>query len=70
MEDRGLELPQKYAGNTGFCPPGGAESGALCAPAAHFAPDLIAVIQAWPNLPEALKAGILAMIQAATAMRS
>jgi len=28
-------------------------------------PDLQAVIDAWPALPEAIKAGILAMVQAA-----
>ncbi len=28
-------------------------------------PDLAAVVDAWPTLPEALKAGILAMVKAA-----
>jgi hypothetical protein len=28
-------------------------------------PDLTAVVDAWPTLPEALKAGILAMVKAA-----
>jgi len=28
-------------------------------------PDLVAVIAAWPELPEALKAGIVAMVKAA-----
>jgi hypothetical protein len=28
-------------------------------------PDLRAVVEAWPTLPEAMKAGILAMIRAA-----
>jgi len=32
----------------------------------HFASDLQAVIDAWPDLPEAIKAGILAMILAAS----
>jgi hypothetical protein len=27
-------------------------------------PDLVAVIAAWPDLPEALKAGIVAMVRA------
>jgi len=30
-----------------------------------LAPDLAAVVGAWPKLPEAMKAGILAMIKAA-----
>lgn len=30
----------------------------------HPDPDLAALIDAWPNLPEAMKAGILAMIRA------
>jgi hypothetical protein len=29
-------------------------------------PDLTAVIDAWPKLPEAIKAGILAMVKAAS----
>jgi hypothetical protein len=28
-------------------------------------PDLAAVVEAWPELPEALKAGIMAMVKAA-----
>ncbi len=28
-------------------------------------PDLAAVVAAWPDLPEAIKAGILAMVKAA-----
>jgi len=28
-------------------------------------PDLAAVVDAWPDLPEALKAGIVAMVKAA-----
>jgi len=29
-------------------------------------PDLAAVVEAWPDLPEALKAGILAMVRTAS----
>jgi hypothetical protein len=32
---------------------------------ANFTPDLQAVIQAWPSLPEPVKAGIMAMVKAA-----
>jgi len=28
-------------------------------------PDLAAVVEAWPELPEAMKAGIVAMVKAA-----
>jgi len=31
----------------------------------HDDPDLAAVVDAWPDLPKALKAGILAMVKAA-----
>ncbi len=31
----------------------------------HFEPDLQAVIDAWQDLPEAIKAGILAMVRTA-----
>jgi len=34
-------------------------------PDATAAPDLAAVISAWPSLPEALRAGIVAMVKAA-----
>ena len=32
----------------------------------HNNPDLAAVIEAWDRLPEAIKAGILAMVKAVT----
>jgi hypothetical protein len=33
--------------------------------AAPIGPDLAAVVDAWPELPEAIEAGVLAMIKAA-----
>ncbi len=36
------------------------------APALEDNPDLAAVVEAWPHLPEALKAGIVAMVKAAS----
>ena len=32
--------------------------------AAQMAPDLAEIVDAWPELPEAIKAGILAMVKA------
>ena len=43
----------------------GAESGAVGAEKALIDADLAAVIDAWPNLPEAIRAGIVAMVRAA-----
>jgi hypothetical protein len=52
-------------------PQGGAKSGAVCEQAERPAQkgtavdaDLIAVIRAWPNLPETIRAGILALVWA------
>ena len=36
----------------------------LTAPLTYLTPDLAAVCAAWPTLPDALKAGILAMVKA------
>jgi len=36
----------------------------LCQTVAENDPDLAAIVTAWPALPEALKAGILAMVKA------
>jgi hypothetical protein len=43
----------------------GAECGALGAQNAPLDPDLAAVVDAWHKLPDAIKAGILAMVTAA-----
>lgn len=50
------------AGETESSDQSGAECGALNSHRADFAPDLAAVIEAWPKLPEVIRAGILAMI--------
>ena len=44
------------------------ENTQLYQPIAPAAPDLAEVLTAWPTLPEALKAGIVAMVKAACPM--
>jgi len=46
---------------------GGAESGAPGAQLAPIDPELAAVVAAWADLPDAVRTGILAMVQASTA---
>jgi hypothetical protein len=43
----------------------GAKSGEFATPIGPLEPALAFVIDAWPTLPEAIRAGILAMIRAA-----
>ena len=43
---------------------GGAESGAVDTEKAPVDPDLARLIDGWPGLPEAAKAGIVAMVRA------
>jgi hypothetical protein len=45
--------------------PHGAKSGALALTKPNIDPDLAALIDTWPKLPEAIRAGILAMVRAA-----
>ncbi len=45
--------------------PRGAESGAVDTEKVPIDPDLARLINAWPNLPEAIRAGIVAMVRAA-----
>jgi hypothetical protein len=65
MAGTGFELSQDSSGNSTISDQSGAESGALGAQNGPDYPDLAEVAQAWPSLPEAIKAGILAMIRAA-----
>ncbi len=55
---------QETQGKTGISETAGANAGALETKPAHIAPDLQAIIDAWPTLPEAIRTGILAMIRA------
>lgn len=63
-EDRNRTYAQN-AGNSIGSVQSGAESGVLGAQNGPFDADLAAVVTAWPTLPAAIKAGILAMIGAA-----
>ena len=53
------------AGETGPWPESGAESGALSGESTPTDANLQAVVDAWPSLPDPVKAGILAMVTAA-----
>jgi hypothetical protein len=70
VEAAGIEPLPSSTGNTNLCPQGGAESGALGEPGNNGPIDaaadtgLLAVIQAWPHLPQAIQAGILAIVRA------
>ncbi len=63
----GLELPRESSGKTHIPIRGGAESGALDASDIPVDPELKHLIDVWPNLPNVIRAGILAMIDAAKA---
>ncbi|HEX5102184.1 MAG TPA: hypothetical protein VFV87_00125 [Pirellulaceae bacterium] len=65
MEAAGIEHCPKSSANSGDGGQSGAECGALGTQNAPLDPDLAAVVDAWPKLPEAIKAGILAMVTAA-----
>jgi len=54
-------------GKTSVSSEAGADAGAVETKLAQFSPDLQSLIDAWPTLPEAIKAGILAMVRAASA---
>jgi hypothetical protein len=61
----GIERPRKSPGKIGVLDESGAVSGTLDAHAAHFEPDLAAVIETWPTLPSAIRSAIGAMMDTA-----
>ena len=61
----GIRTTPETGYKTAFFAEGGAESGAPTLTTPNIDPDLAALIDAWPNLPDAIRAGILAMIRAA-----
>ena len=50
-------------GNTHLSDNAGANAGAVETKTGRFDADLQALINAWPDLPEAIRAGILAMVR-------
>ena len=62
----GLEVPRENAGETVDSNRGGAECGALGAREAPADPELAAVIEVWPTLPDAIRRAVLAIVESAT----
>lgn len=72
MGSPGLEQPPETTGNTGVSLPSGAKCGALSSDSVPNPtltkptdPELAAVVAAWPDLPPAIRAGVLALVRAA-----
>lgn len=65
MTPTGSEHPSKTPTKTPIPKSGGAESGAPGAPERLRDPELQRIIDAWDGLPEAVRAGIVAMVNAA-----
>jgi hypothetical protein len=62
----GIEPTTKTPENPTLPHQGGAESGALAPEKPAIDPALASIIDAWAKLPDAMKAGILAMIRTAS----
>ena len=60
----GIEPTDDSAEKTALSLEGGAKSGAVAPQSGPIDPDLACLIDAWPNLPAPIRAGILAMIRA------
>ena len=64
MGDTGLEHPSNPSGKSNTSETGGAESGALGSEIDPPDADLAVVIEAWPTLPVAVRAAIMALVPA------
>ena len=62
--EQGREHPADSSGKQGFAAQSGAESGAVDAREAMQDADLLTVVQAWPTLPDATRAAVLALVRA------
>ena len=58
---------QDFPGKRQEATEGGAKSGAVSADCSPTDPDLAHILDAWPTLPQAVRAGILALVRAAAA---
>ena len=65
VDDTGLEHTTNSSGKTPFSESGGAESGAVGAENGPIDADLRSVINAWPDLPEAVKAAVSRLVETA-----
>src|SRR5262249_53345289 len=65
----GIEQPVNAPKNTTLSTKGGAKSGAFAPANTPIDTDLASVIDAWPTLPAAIRAGILAMVRTAGSKR-
>jgi hypothetical protein len=63
---RGCEQSQDSGGKPYLTQPGGANSGALAQDSLDLGSELACLVMAWATLPPAMRAGILAMVQAAS----
>jgi hypothetical protein len=63
---QGLEQPENSSEKARAPRAGGAESGAVHNQHPAADTNLATVVEAWPRLPEAIRAGILAMVRSST----
>jgi hypothetical protein len=61
----GLEPPQQNRRKPDHSDLGGAEFGALPDLSPKITPELVGLIDAWDSLPEPVRRGVLAMVEAA-----
>jgi len=62
----GIRTRRESARKPTLSEPGGAESGALPLADQSIPPELAALIDAWPRLPEPIRAGILSLVRVAS----
>jgi hypothetical protein len=59
----GIRTPYKIPDKTPVLSQPSAKSGALCLPNGRINTDLEVIVDAWPSLPEPIRAGILAIVR-------